>query len=356
MTAPSYEPLRILAVSTQWLGADDNAFVSAFRRDGHSVRVINPKEYTPNWVSKPMKLARRFLTNRINDEFNAAVRAEAEAISPDLFFVFKGANLSAESLRFLKKRGAICVQFFPDVSFQNHGDLLSAAMKEYDWVFTTKSFMINDLRDQLGYHTASVLLHGYDPDTHRPVAANEKDRQQYACDVSFVGNISAKKSAVVSDLGDRLDNVDLRVWGPKSWRDASKHYQDHAVFGLEFAKAISLSKINLGLLMEQSGSASMGDQVTSRTFHIPASGGFMLHERTDEAEALFEDGKECAFFDTPEELVDKIYYYLKHEDQRAAIAQAGRERCLRSGYSIQNRARSIVDKYLELRSGGSGHV
>ena len=126
-------------------------------------------------------------------------------------------------------------------------------------------------------------------------------------------------------------------------------FQGTEVFGIEYAKAIRASRINLAILSEQREGASSGDQITARTFEIPAAGGFMLHERTEEAMGYFEDGKECVFYADPDDLVAKIRYYLAHEDERAAIAAAGRRRCLSSGYSVDDRVDTVLAKYAELR-------
>lgn len=343
-------PLRILAVSNQWQGANDYAFVRAFRRMGHSVRTVDPTAYTPLWRSRPMQILRRLLQRRILEEFNAAVLREARQHKPDLLFVFKGAMVMAETLRNLKQMGVICIQFYPDVSFRTHGAHLPKALPEYDWVFTTKSFGLADMSDQLGVMNSSFLAHGFDPETHAPSVSSTSDVSRYSCAVSFIGNISERKIAVLRHLANGISGVDLKIWGPDVWLVMPEFYQGQPVFGQEYAKAIQHSRINLGLLSEKRAGSSSGDLVTARSFEIPAAGGFMLHERTAEAESYFEDGKECAFFDDPDDLVAKVRYYLDNDKERHSIADAGRQRCLTSGYSIDCRAQTVIEKYHTLRS------
>jgi len=70
-------------------------------------------------------------------------------------------------------------------------------------------------------------------------------------------------------------------------------------------------------------------QIKGRNFEIPGCGGFQLSGRADHLEDYFSPGEEIVFFDDVDDLVAKARYYLRHEDERARIAQAGYARCLR---------------------------
>ena len=129
----------------------------------------------------------------------------------------------------------------------------------------------------------------------------------------------------------------------------SSEIEGRAVWGKEYAKAIQASAINLAILTEGNKEASSGDLITARTFEIPAAGGFMLHERTEEAVQYFADEKECAFFSDADDLAAKIDYYLRHSDDRDVIATAGRQRALSSGYSVDARVETVLAKYAQLR-------
>ena len=56
------------------------------------------------------------------------------------------------------------------------------------------------------------------------------------------------------------------------------------------------------LRLQNKGSHNM------RTFEIPASGGFMLQERSNEVLEFFEEGKEIECFSSVKELKDKINF------------------------------------------------
>jgi len=81
--------------------------------------------------------------------------------------------------------------------------------------------------------------------------------------------------------------------------------------------------INLNLV---NGNAESG--LNMRHFEITAAGGFMLCYQQPELGDHFQIGKECAVFSSETDLLEKTQYYLRHPDERIAIAQAGQRRTL----------------------------
>jgi spore maturation protein CgeB len=75
----------------------------------------------------------------------------------------------------------------------------------------------------------------------------------------------------------------------------------------------------------------------------------MLHERSDEVLEFFQEGKEIECFATVKELKEKIDFYLKNEELRIRIAEAGYRRCVQSGYLYADRAKRLLEVYHQLR-------
>src|SRR5262249_23122090 len=151
----------------------------------------------------------------------------------------------------------------------------------------------------LGVRHASFMPHCFDPEVHAPVALDHDDQARYSCEASFIGTWSPKKEALLAHILDVLPHLELKIWWTQWERaraDLGLCVQGWAPTGREYAKAISASSINIAILSEARGEASSGDLTTTRTFEIPAVGGFMLHERTAEAQSLFVEGAECAMF------------------------------------------------------------
>ena len=113
--------------------------------------------------------------------------------------------------------------------------------------------------------------------------------------------------------------------------------QGGEVYADDYARALTGARIGIGFLRQ-----TWPDQHTTRTFEIPACGSLLLADRTEEHQALFEEGAEAEFFSSEAELVDKAKHYAGNETARRRIAEAGRRRCLSSGYAYVERLASAM--------------
>jgi len=78
-----------------------------------------------------------------------------------------------------------------------------------------------------------------------------------------------------------------------------------------------LSKIVLNFIRRQNMTSH-----NMRTLEVPASKAFLLTERTvEQAEELFSEGESVACFISLDELVEKIDYYLNHNEERDKISK-----------------------------------
>ena len=68
----------------------------------------------------------------------------------------------------------------------------------------------------------------------------------------------------------------------------------------------------------------------------------MLHERNAESVRYFKEDEEAAFFETPDEMVERISYYLENPEHRAQVAKNGYERCIKSGYRLDDRMQHVL--------------
>jgi spore maturation protein CgeB len=344
---------RILFVGEQWGGSNAASVERALRRAGHVVAVVDPLVLRlDNDPPFHLRVARRLLRKWVLEEVGRQVLIAAKSFAADLMVVYKGNLLPRWALESVKARGVYCLNVWPDVSVTVHGSEIPECLPLYDRILTTKSFGPGDLR-ALGIATPTEFVPDvYDPDMERMVAPQERDLAVMGCDVGFIGTWSPKKTRFLRAVAERAPDVRLRVWGTqwagqsRSLDDLAGAVQGYSVIGDLYALAIACTTINVGLLSERRPGASSGDLTTSRTFEIPACGGFMLHERTDEVLSFFTEGTEIACFGDEVELVEKIRYYLAHDQEREKMRRAAHERCI-AEYSVDGLAEGIIRRYEE---------
>src|SRR5207302_1943631 len=109
-------------------------------------------------------------------------------------------------------------------------------------------------------------------------------------------------------------------------------------YDTDYARALTGSAMGIGLLRQV-----CQDQHTTRSFEIPACGSLLIADRTEEHQEFFTDGREAEFFSTPEELLDKVQFYSRHDSARKRMAQAGYHRCKAGAYAYVHRLRAALE-------------
>jgi hypothetical protein len=338
--------MRVLYYGEGWLGSNARSCCESLRRLGHDVLEVDDNKFIPQAKSLTGRVIRRLLRPLSVRELNDAVLLAARNFHPDVFIAFKGTHVMAKTLRAMTGMGIPSYNYYPDTSAFGHGPWIPESLPHYDAVFYTKPFWYGDVSGRLRLKAAQFVPHGYDPELHRPMNLTEADRSQYGCDVSLIATRTPHKEKILAELVRIMPEIDLAIWGPR-WDECKspelrRHIKGYPLPGQSFVRAIQCSKINLAIMSGKVTGASSGDLTTSRTYIIPACGGFMLHERNDEVAGMFTEGREMAAFDSPSELAEKISHYLVQEDERKTIAADGHRRCV-PAYSYDARMAEIIE-------------
>ena len=106
----------------------------------------------------------------------------------------------------------------------------------------------------------------------------------------------------------------------------------------EMPKIFHLSKINLNFT-----SKPIRSGLPLRIWDILSAGGFVLTNYQTEIPEYFEIGKEIETFSSQEELIDKISFYLVHDEERKKIAENGYELAKRE-YSLDVRIEEMLSR------------
>ena len=288
----------------------------------------------------------RFKLLDLNDT-NKRILEEASTGKWDVLWLDRALTVEKSTLQKVKQFQPDCkiVGFSHDDMAQRHNQ--SAQFLDhlpcYDVFYTTKSYNVKELKD-MGCKQCEFVENSFAPNTHRPYGNEHSPENLDRYPVGFIGCWEQEREELFRRLVER--GIEIHVWG-NLWNKCSFHHAklviDHGdVIGDQYARALCSLDIALCLLRKQNR-----DLQTTRSIEIPACGVFMLAERTDEHMALLEEGKEAEFFSTSDELIEKIRYYLDNPEKRKQIAAAGRERCLKSGYSNQDRIKGIFKDLCE---------
>lgn len=337
--------LRILCVGQEWRGSNASGLFYALSRVGCAVSIVNDHTYISLAAQNlPMKAVQKLIRPLQVKEFNQHLLTATAVFKPHLILIYKGPFVDPDTLQRWKRMNIPVINFFPDVSFLAHGKNIQDCIPLYDFIFTTKSFGVRDLENNFTIPSSRIQFvpHGFDPIIHRQL--NDHTSDSFMCDASFIGTYSAHKEAYLLELKRKLPHANFKIWG--NWKRSTEPIlqsiiQGVGIYGDLYALAINQSLINISLLSERVVGSSSGDQITSRTFHIPGAGGFMLHQRTDEVLNYFKEGEEMACFDSEEELTEKTSYYLKNEKERVRIQQKGYLRAQKD-HSLDARAREML--------------
>ena len=91
------------------------------------------------------------------------------------------------------------------------------------------------------------------------------------------------------------------------------------------------SKINLNITLR-----SIRTGIPLRAFEIMGSGGFLMTNYQEDLLDFFEPGVDFAYYDSYEDLLGKVEYYLTHEEERQMVARNGYEK-VKKYHTYRNR-------------------
>ena len=174
-------------------------------------------------------------------------------------------------------------------------------------------------------------------------------------DVVFVGsfsNVHRSRIAWLEALCARCPRIS--VWAPSvdhlPVQSPIRACYVGQVWGREMYQILADSKI----VLNQHGDIPAYAN-NCRLYEATGVGSLLLTDDKDNLREMFEPGRELLAYRNPEECVELIRYYLKHDEEREAIARAGQERTLRE-HTYNHRMQELTDIIHTYLSGRTGSV
>lgn len=340
--------MEFLYVGQLWQGGTCAERMRTLGRLGVSALPFDVTAYLKMGARVERSVQSRLKIGRGISALNRALETRARAGGYDIVWVDKGVWLYPQTLDRLKAaaRCQFAIHYTPDPQIVYHRSrFFFQCLPHYGLVVTTKPYELAGYRE-FGATELLLILQGYSQ-RFATVASFNNSSAILGSEVCFVGHCERHYANRISAAMTCTE--DMAVWGPGWPRYARIHFWPRKVvhgdglWGEDYPRALRSTKIALGLL-----SKFIPETTTTRTFEIPASGTFMLAERTDHHLNLFEEGREAEYFESDEELCDKIRFYLANDSARKSIAYAGRERCLRSNYADEHQLRRVLERLDEI--------
>jgi hypothetical protein len=275
---------------------------------------------------------------------NRKIRDAVRKKNYDMVLVDNKPYLSKKTLLYLKiKNPAIKIADVltddPFGKFTKTWLLLKRTIPFYDIFFVQRKVNIDEFKKRKANHVA-ICYRSFDPEYNRPLLLDKADQKKYHTPVGFVGTYEDERAAYISYLIQQ--NIPVSItgndWpGGRYWDIIQPFYKGPSVYGEEYIKTINGMDIALHFLRHANR-----DEQDSRTFEIPACKVFMLAETSELHKELFKENEEAVFFDSKEDLLAKVNYYMEATRERNQIATGGYNRCLNGGYDHRSRMQNIL--------------
>lgn len=197
------------------------------------------------------------------------------------------------------------------------------------------NFIMDNLTDRVVSEIASAdpqFYHGTDTflDTDRYLVAHQYIGMKLAA-VERQRTLAALSEHFSVNLYTRSDASTL----PKV------HNRGGASTLTEMPKVFQASKINLNMTMRP-----IETGLSLRVWDVLGCGGFLLTNYQAELPSYFEIGKDLDAYESLPELLEKVQYYLTHEEERIEIAIHGYEKTARL-HSYENRLAEMIQMILQ---------
>lgn len=313
-------------IKDRGLSYEYHNFLKSLEDSGHQVTLF---DYMENMSS----LGR--------DSMNKALVRTASELQPDIaIFSLYTDQLLPEAVEQVRQyTTTLC--FFHDDTWRK--DFSQYWARHFDY-FTSSDFEAKRKYERLGLHNAIHFPFGVNHKLYQP------QQTEKIFDVSFVGAWHPYREWLIK----RLKKANIKV------ETAGSRWPRGIVPQEEMIRMFNQSRINLNLsnscswdarylisspkgIINTLHSRKNVEQIKARHFEINACRAFQISYYVDGIERCYRIGDEMAVFLDPDDLIDKVKYYLNDNDLREGMAENAYQRTL-NDHTYEMRFRNIFKK------------
>ncbi len=337
----------------QELGPFEMYFSKALGNCGHNVKYHNIHSLYPEFWKRisaySHRLPRRFdnsLSSKYVSVVNSRILGKYKQEQPSLVFVYNDCLLTPETISEMRRNGSKVVTLLGD----DPGYLLPAKKTFLLSAIGCDSVIVPDT----GWIEGLKMLEikniifspvGTDPEVFFPMKPEADDFRLYSSDAIFIGtgyylnSWGIKRAEVLSVLSD----LNFKLFGDRQWLELLSYFP--SLKGNYINKRLGSKDVNIACNCSKvypvTVNSGVVNGVSTRVFDGIASGILVLAEYKSDIDLLFDKGQ-IPVFRTKSELRKIAEHFIKHDDERAQLVSAARERILKD-YTLD----SLVPKILE---------
>ncbi|MCJ8013894.1 glycosyltransferase [Paenibacillus sp. KQZ6P-2] len=317
-------------------------------RNIHVLYVSSGKGYPYSPIDEAIQMTLRGMVAELTViDPGQSVSEMAFQIEPDLVLALDGMYVNNDQLDTIRKQGIQTAVWLTDDPY--YTDITTENVKHYDYVFTLESNCI-PYYHQLGCLKVHHLPFAAFSEHYRPSKTPSAKRRE----VSFIGSAYWNRIEYLSPIMDQLMQYKTVING--IWWDRLPSYSSYQhsielnkwMSPHETAEAYNASKIVINLHRSHEDDSINNNMVkipaaspNPRTFEISACATLQLSDYRSDLPKFYTPETEIETYSSPKELLDKIEYYLTHEEERREIALNAFDRTMRD-HTYGNRLNQML--------------
>lgn len=316
------------------------SLLRAAKKEGYNAKLMNmDRAFEGPWVQRA--ICWHLLGHRPPrlKKFSEEVVERVKEFRPDALITTGTAPLTASALQSIGAFGVARLNYSTDDPWNpNHkASWFLEALPHYDTVFTPRRANEDDFR-RIGCRTV-YLPFGYDASLFQPVSLSEKEREELHADVLFVGGADEERVDLLTPLAE--SEINFATYGDywQEYEVTSSCARGHGS-PKTICRATEAADIALCLVRRANR-----DGHVMRSLEIPAIGGCMLVEDTDEHRALFgPPGQRVCYFDSPGTLLEQTRQLLDRPGERDRMREAVHQHIVvEEDHTYRDRLRTMME-------------
>lgn len=267
---------------------------------------------------------------------------------PQLILLMGGLKAPEPVLEFIRQSGVKSAVWMTEDPY--YMDWTAPLIAYFDYIFTIDQAAVEHYR-VLGHPRVYHLPLGTDPDLFHPAAVSE----EYTSDICLVGVPYSNRieliKALLAGTAYRIQLVG-RGWGRyyHEWKQGANRnveLMNAWVPPETAAKFYNGAKIVLNIhrpsaeKYNRNRAGIIATSINNRTFDAASCEAFQLTDYKSGLRHQFGEGTQVVSYQDKHDLLQKIHYYMAHDDERKRMAEAARQQVL-AAHTFEHRIHDLL--------------